>query len=307
MGRQLRIEYTGALYHVMSHGNGFQWIYKEKAHLDLFKAVLIRSINKYGVKIHAVVLMRNHYHMLIETPEANLSRFMKRFNQEFARLFNIQAKRTGSIIRDRYKAILIEKEPYYLNVLRYIGQNPVRQSIVKRCEEYEGSSIKWLGVKGMENYIYIDDIKERFGGGQRWRKSFIKWMNDGIEENPMEGMEYKYLLGGKEWIKGVGSRIKKKLGGEIIEKRKYRGIGLDVAKFEREVKATCKRGTTDVLIYTYATCSGMTVREIVKKLRLKSEAAAYQRLYRYKKLLDNNADQLQYQKALEKRFNNVKC
>ena len=111
------------------------------------------------------------------------------------------------------------------------------------------------------------------------------------------------MLGGKEWIKGVGSRIKKKLGGEIIEKRKYRGIGLDVAKFEREVKATCKRGTTDVLIYTYATCSGMTVKEIVKKLRLKSEAAAYQRLYRYKKLLDNNADQLQYQKALEKRFN----
>ena len=84
--------------------------------------------------------------------------------------------------------------------------------------------------------------------------------------------------------------------------------GLDVAKNEREIKNTCIRGATDVLIYTYATCSGMTVKEIVRKLRLKSEAACeYQRLYRYRKLLEKDAGQLRYQNELEKKMKNVKC
>ena len=63
MGRQIRIEYRGAFYHVMAHGNGFQWIYKTPAHLELFKAILQETVRKYKVRIHAVVLMRNHYHM----------------------------------------------------------------------------------------------------------------------------------------------------------------------------------------------------------------------------------------------------
>ena len=128
MGRQLRIEYPGALYHVMAHGNGFQWIYKTDYHIDLFKQVIQDTVIKYKLKIHAIVLMRNHYHILLETPHANLSLSMKKFNRDFARLFNIHAKRKGSIFKDRYKSILIEKENYYFNALRYICQNPVRKN-----------------------------------------------------------------------------------------------------------------------------------------------------------------------------------
>ena len=129
MGRQLRIEYPGALYHVMSHGNGLQWIYRQPAHLHIFKYFIKNIVLKYKFKIHAIVLMRNHYHILLETPLANLSRGMKQFNQEFAKMFNKLKYRKGSVFKDRYKAILIEKENYYWSVLKYICQNPLRKKL----------------------------------------------------------------------------------------------------------------------------------------------------------------------------------
>ena len=101
MGRQLRFEYPNAFYHVMSHGNGFQWIYKNKKHIEIFCEVLKSVVRKYKVKIHAVVIMRNHYHLLIETPLSNLSDSMKKLNRDFARIFNSSIGRKGSVIRGR--------------------------------------------------------------------------------------------------------------------------------------------------------------------------------------------------------------
>ena len=106
MGRQLRIEYPDALYHVMSHGNGLQWIYQQPDHLNIFKYFIKDIVIKYKFKIHAIVLMQNHYHILLETPLGNLSKGMKKFNQEFAKMFNKLKGRKGSVFKDRYKAIL---------------------------------------------------------------------------------------------------------------------------------------------------------------------------------------------------------
>ncbi len=77
----------------MAHGTGLQWIYKSDIHIKIFKDVLIKTIIKYNLKIHAFNLMKNHYHMLVETPEANLSKAMKKFNSEFALIFNLTENR----------------------------------------------------------------------------------------------------------------------------------------------------------------------------------------------------------------------
>jgi REP element-mobilizing transposase RayT len=132
MGRPKRIEYENAFYHVMSHGNGRQWIYKSEEHLKIFIESLEKVVTKYKVKIHCFVLMRNYYHILLETPLGNLSDIMLMFNREFARMYNKLENRKGSVFKQRYKAILIEKEEYYLNVLRYISQNPIRPRLCSK-------------------------------------------------------------------------------------------------------------------------------------------------------------------------------
>ena len=162
MGRQRRIQFPGALYHVMSHGNGFQWIYKDPLHLSIFKESLKKDAIKYKVIIHAVILMRNHYHMLIETLLGNLSDFMRKFNHDFAFLFNRMIKRTGAIFKQRYKSIIIDKENYYFNVMRYICQNPVRKGIVEKCEDYKGSFLNWLLDDDFKGCFHLEWIKDMY-------------------------------------------------------------------------------------------------------------------------------------------------
>ena len=135
MVRPLRIEYPGAMYHVMSHGNGFQWIYKSEENYYSFIEILKEIVVKYSFKIHTFILMLNHYHLLLETPLGNLSKGMLYFNRELARRYNYFSKRKGSVLKSRFKAILIEKEKYYLNVFRYINQNQIRLGISKTDEE----------------------------------------------------------------------------------------------------------------------------------------------------------------------------
>ena len=114
MARTLRIEYPGAMYHVMSHGNGFQWIYKNENHFYDFLKLLKEIKEKFNIIIHSFVLMLNHYHLLLETPSGNLSRCMLYLNREFARRFNYWQRRKGSVFKSRYKSVLIEKESYYI-------------------------------------------------------------------------------------------------------------------------------------------------------------------------------------------------
>ena len=103
MPNQLRIEYPGAFYHVMSHGNGFQWIYKSSDNFIDFVYLLLEVKEKYQFDIHVFKLMRNHYHLLLETPLGNLSSGMLYLNREFARRYNMSIKRMGSVLKKRYK------------------------------------------------------------------------------------------------------------------------------------------------------------------------------------------------------------
>ena len=292
MGRQLRIEYENALYHVMAHGNGFQWIYKNEEHIKLFKNLLKQIIQKYKVKIHAVVLMRNHYHILIETPYANLSKCMKKFNQDFARIFNYNSGRKGSVFRDRYKAILIEKEKYYFNVLRYICQNPVREKIVAKCEDYKGSYLSWIRDKEFYNAIFLDTIKECFSdkkNQKNWYKNFVNWLNLKTEDTFHIPSRFKYLLGTENWIKTIKNKFKQYAIGRVYEKKKYNEINIDEKKLEAILNnLKSKKEKTDIIVYIYAKYSGLNMNDICSKFKISSASAAGQRYYRIKKKIKEN-------------------
>jgi REP element-mobilizing transposase RayT len=147
MARSIRIEYPGALYHVMARGNRREAIYRDDDDRRFFLKSLAQACEMTGWRIHAWVLMTNHYHLLIQTPEANLVAGMKWLQNTYTRRFNIRHRLWGRLFGDRYKAVPVEGDGfYYESLLDYIHLNPVRAGLVK-----PGGSVldyPWSSVAG---------------------------------------------------------------------------------------------------------------------------------------------------------------
>ena len=126
MARPLRIEYEGALYHVTSRGNARERIYLTDGDRLEFLDVLDQVASRFGWICHAYCLMSNHYHLLVETPAANLSKGMQLLNGVYTQRFNRATKRSGHVFQGRFKAVLVEKESHLLELARYVVLNPVR-------------------------------------------------------------------------------------------------------------------------------------------------------------------------------------
>src|SRR5690606_34912418 len=120
MSRPLRIEYAGALYHITSRGDGREDIYLTDEDRESWLNVFEEVCRRYNWVCHAYSLMSNHYHLLIETPESNLSLGMRQLNGVYTQRFNRAHQRVGHVFQGRYKAILVDKESYLLELARYI-------------------------------------------------------------------------------------------------------------------------------------------------------------------------------------------
>ncbi len=142
MARQLRIEYEGAFYHVTSRGNQRGKIFWGEKDRERLKTILGRSKERYGYVLHAYVLMSNHYHLLIETPRANIKQVMQNINTSYTVFVNRKYGRFGHLFQGRYKAFIVDKERYLLGLGRYIHLNPVRARAVRKPEDFRWSSYR---------------------------------------------------------------------------------------------------------------------------------------------------------------------
>ena len=140
MARPLRIEFPGALYHVTARGNARADIYLSDGDRAAFLALLARTLDRFGWLCHAYCVMSNHYHLLIETPRANLSRGMRHLNGVYTQSFNRIHGRVGHVFQGRYKAILVEQDAHLLELCRYVVLNPVRARLVARAGDWRWSS-----------------------------------------------------------------------------------------------------------------------------------------------------------------------
>lgn len=135
-----RVRYEGAVYHVYSRGHNHGSIFLGEpdrlAFLELLKVVK----REFGLRVYAWTLAANHFHLLVETPNANLSAAMKRLIQGHSRSFNARHRRTGHVFENRYKCRLVEKDRYLLDLVRYIHQSPVKSGLVKRVADFPWSS-----------------------------------------------------------------------------------------------------------------------------------------------------------------------
>jgi putative transposase len=148
MARPLRIQYDGALYHITSRGNARKAIYRDDEDRRMFLDTLFNVNKRYKWICHAYCLMNNHYHLIIETPEGNLSKGARQLNGVYTQKYNRRHHKVGHIFQGRYKAILIEKESHLLEVCRYVVLNPVRAKAVAKAEEWRWSSYR--GTSGMD-------------------------------------------------------------------------------------------------------------------------------------------------------------
>lgn len=146
MPRQVRIEYPGAIYHVMARGDRKEAIVRDDADRQTFVRTLGEAAQRAGFRVHAWVLMRNHYHLLLETPEANLSRGMAWLQNAFTRRINTRHQLWGHLFGGRYKAIVAEPGNCFWALLDYVHLNPVRAGLVERSEGLE--SYRWSSLHG---------------------------------------------------------------------------------------------------------------------------------------------------------------
>ena len=140
MARPLRIEFENALYHVTSRGDGQEDIYMDDEDRLDYLGVLAEVCERFNWVLQAYCLMSNHYHLLIETPDSNLSKGMRQLNGVYTQRFNRKHQRVGHVFQGRYKAILVEKDAYLLELARYMVLNPVRAQMVRSAKDWPWSS-----------------------------------------------------------------------------------------------------------------------------------------------------------------------
>ena len=204
MARPLRIEYPGAIYHVTSRGNARQNIFLDDDDKVLFLARLERATERYGFLFHSYCLMDNHYHLLLETPNANLSLGMQRINGDYTQAFNRRHMRASHLFQGRFKAIVVEKERHLLELCRYIVLNPVRAKMVEDPREWPWSSYRSIvGQSPRPAFLYVDWVLSQFGKKiDRARKQYEKFVAEGIKktESPMDEVIGQVILGSDDFI-----------------------------------------------------------------------------------------------------------
>lgn len=157
MPRAPTIEYPNAFYHVMSRGVNKQDLFKSERDFKVFLYLLKETHKTFNIRIHSFCLMPNHYHLFIQTPDANLAKAMKHLNQSYAEYFlSVNPDKDGHVFKGRYKKKLVECLSYAKHLFRYISLNPVKAKLVENAQEWEWSSFKNFQSDNFINYSFLD-------------------------------------------------------------------------------------------------------------------------------------------------------
>ena len=202
MARPLRLEFAGAVYHLTSRGNARQKVFFSDIDRELFLETLAQVVSRYGWICHAYCLMANHYHLLVETPKANLSIGMRQLNGVYTQSFNRRHRRVGHLCQGRYKAILVQKESYLLELCRYIVLNPVRVKGGAKMGAWKWSSYRaTAGLASVPELLSVDWVLEQFGKNRATaRKRYREFVRDGLKNRPWEDLRGQIYLGSEAFI-----------------------------------------------------------------------------------------------------------
>jgi putative transposase len=240
VSRPLRLEYAGAVWHVTSRGNERRDVFRDDGDRERFLSILGRTVALFRWRLHAYVLMGNHYHLLLETPEPTLSRGMRQLNGVYTQAFNRAHRRVGHVFQGRFKAILVEKEAHLLELCRYVVLNPVRAGMVRTAKAWRWSSYRaTAGLTPAPEWLETDWTLEQFGKTRgRAERAYRQFVGEGKSEEyaPWEQVVGQVYLGGEGFRRKASTRLRD--GGESrgIPKGQTRPCRLNLDRAEEAVE-----------------------------------------------------------------------
>ena len=226
MARPLRIEYRGAYYHVTSRGNERKAIFRDDADREKFIELVGRAVEDFQLRIHGYVLMANHYHLLVETPVGGLQRAMRYLNGVYTQAFNRRHRRAGHLFQGRYKAIVVDKDSYLLELSRYIHLNPWRLKRSQDPFKYRWSSLKaYVGAEAGPRWLTVREVLCGIGsqGKRGYRDFIIEGMKRGIR-TPWEEVKGQAVIGSEEFLDEISNKHLKERGSRRGEHSHMREI-----------------------------------------------------------------------------------
>jgi REP element-mobilizing transposase RayT len=239
MARPLRIEYPGALYHVTSRGDRQEAIFDDDQDRTTFLNVLAEVVSRFHWRCHAYCLMGNHYHLMIETPEGNLTKGMRQLNGVYTQWSNRRHKRSGHLFQGRYKAILVDQDSHFLELARYIVLNPVRADMVKRPGQWSWSSYRaTAGTAAAPVWLTIDDLLAEFGKRRAVaRQKYQEFINEGIgRESIWKDLRGQIYLGDEGFVQRMRGKLGDRAEDVNIPRVQQRGPAPKLSTVRRKYK-----------------------------------------------------------------------
>jgi len=210
MARPLRIEFAGALYHVTSRGDGREAIYLRDPDRHLWLEVLAQVCERFNWCVHAYCQMGNHYHLLVETPDANLAKGMRQLNGVYTQRFNTAHNRIGHVFQGRYKAILVQKEAYLLELARYVVLNPVRARMERLSDDWPWSSYRaTAGMTPAPDWLETDWILAAFAEHREdAQAAYRRFVAEGKgRPSPWEQLKNQIFLGPAPFVEALQRQV----------------------------------------------------------------------------------------------------
>lgn len=285
MARPLRIQFPGAVYHVMNRGTARQATFVEGQDYAAFLTTLDEASDLWGIEVFAYCLMRNHYHVCLRTPKGNLSRVMRHIDGLYTQRFNRTRGRDGPLFRGRYKAIVVDADEYLNAVVRYIHLNPVGAAVVQMPQDYLWSSHRfYLQQKGKPNWLKVSEVLEQFGTATAFQE-FVLSGNEAELERFYNAGRQSPVLGGEKFLDRVRGRVgrltREHPRHERVKIEARPGEVLDrVARYYRlEVEELLRGGrgkqsqARKVAMYLVRRCCDQTLQETAKLFNVGSYGA----------------------------------
>lgn len=248
MARPWRIEFEGALYHVLSRGNEGRDIAGDDADRKRLLETIGQTAERFDIDILAYALMPNHYHLLLRTRQANLSKAMQWFGTAYTRRYNNRYQRSGHLFQGRFKSILVENDVYLLRLSFYIHRNPVRAGLAERLADYPWSSYKAYAYgRAAPGWLSTSLILSRVQGGDPhkiYREKAKEYVSE--EARLWEDLRHGIILGSREFVQKIRSEhlsagleidkpqqkaVAKSIGVEELARRAAAALGWEGRKF----------------------------------------------------------------------------
>ena len=234
MARPLRISYPNAFYHVTYRGNDRRAIFRDDHDRTRFLERLRSALEIFSVRVHAYVLMSNHFHLIVETPKANLSEFMRQFNISYTGYYNRRHRRIGHLYQGRFKAIVVDQDSYLLELSRYVHLNPVRIKAkaqspaterIREISQYRWSSLPgYVDRKRKESWITYEAVLGYVGGS---RQKYAAFVQDGIRQGfatPWDDLLAQMVLGDRNFLEKLKGMKNAVIKGSAKDQPSYRMI-----------------------------------------------------------------------------------